>query len=301
MVATGYGMYFEWYPANGDPKLTFKWDTPIRMVSSDGLTHADTSGVDVKAPGQYGSTLVDVLLNPRKVSFTLVAEGANMSALMTLRAKLARAFLTLPKRRALAIPQGYLRCIRESPTFPAPPVVDLFGIPIASPQVTQHGPHALTADIDLYCPYPFWQDIEERVVPMVASGGFQWPLEFPLEMTSFNTTLVIDNIGDVPAPILIRLYGDATTMRLRNLTTDEQIEVSGNVAAGQYIEIQTEFGQKSITLVNGATRTSIFDRLNLAKADFFWLEPGVNSIAFEANVNVSGYANVIWRPRYAGV
>ena len=121
------------------------------------------------------------------------------------------------------------------------------------------------------------------------TGGFAFAVEFPLEMTSNNVEVEIANLGDVDAPITARLYGDVTTARIRNLTTGEVLEITGNIAATEYVEVSTAFGDKRVEQVVIATgvRTSVMDRINLAKPDFWALRPGLNVVTFEADVNVS--------------
>ena len=47
-------------------------------------------------------------------------------------------------------------------------------------------------------------------------------------------------------------------------------------------------------------RVPAMDRINLAKPDFWSLRPGLNLVTFEADVNVSGRAELYWRQRQSG-
>ena len=95
-------------------------------------------------------------------------------------------------------------------------------------------------------------------------------------MTSNNVVVEVANLGDVDAPVTARLYGDVTTARIRNLTTGEALEITGNIAATEYVEVSTAFGDKRVELVTIATgeRTSVMDRINLAAARLLGAPPG---------------------------
>jgi hypothetical protein len=54
-----------------------------------------------------------------------------------------------------------------------------------------------------------------------------------------------------------------------------------------------------VVIATGA-RTAVMDRINLAKPDFWALRPGLNVVTFEADVNVSGRAELYWRQRQSG-
>ena len=66
--------------------------------------------------------------------------------------------------------------------------------------------------------------------------------------------------------------------------------------------MSTAFGDKRVELVVIATgaRAPVMDRINLAKPDFWSLRPGLNVVTFEADVNVSGRAELYWRQRQSG-
>jgi hypothetical protein len=124
----------------------------------------------------------------------------------------------------------------------------------------------------------------------------------PEQVAPLRLAQAVANDGDVDAPVTARLYGDVTTARIRNLTTGEELEITGHIAAGEYVEVSTAFGDKRVELVVIATgvRTAVMDRINLAKPDFWSLRPGLNLVTFEADVNVSGRAELYWRQRQSG-
>ncbi len=288
-----------WYPPDGGTAIVFDGSpaAPYRLVALNGLGPITGSLLKIRSPGQIGETAVDSIVPVRILTVQLLIMSPDLDSLWAMRNALSRALVSPPARRGTNLELGYLRFDRGS----VPPL-ELRARPVSvAMDQPRNNSGVLAVDIDFECPYPYWKDVADTVLTFAQAGGFQWSVEFPLEMTSNNVEQEVGNLGDVDAPILARLYGDATTVRIINVTTDETLEVTGQVVAGDYIEVSTAFGDKRIELVTAAgVRTSIMNRLNLAKADFWSLRPGINVVRFEASTNVSGRAEIYWRQRYAG-
>jgi hypothetical protein len=290
-----------WIPANGDAPIEWGADYPYRLVHVDGLEQTVSRLATIKSPSQLGETAVDVTVGTRVITVQLRIVGDDMEAYWELRRTLARA-LTHPRPRGNAVPLlGVLRILREGLL-----ALEIEAAPRNSPQISPmaRGFPGGVADIELDCPYPYFREIDDSSATLQTAGaGLEFSTELPMEVESGNATQDIVNEGDVDAPFLARLYGDATTVRLRNLTTGEVLEIMGNVPATQYLEVDTEPGAQRVELVTIATgaRQSVMNRLNLAKADLWLLRPGANLVAFEADLNPSGRASLTWRRRYSGV
>jgi len=287
-----------YYPPRGLAPITAGYDGDFGLRHAMGLSENLAEVHTVRAPGQHGESAVDILSRGRVVRAALTSRSGD--DIDQRRRQLAAALATVPVRRGEVLELGTLRVERPTPHV----VLELPALPHNSPQETlMEGGQAAIFDIEWRCPYPFWMETADSFQLLKASGGFQFSVQFPLEMATSNIQVEIDNAGDVDAPVLARLYGDVTTARIRNLTTGEDLEITGQILTDQYVEIDTAFGAKKIDLVTISTgaRVSIFNRLNLAKADFWQLRPGVNVVRFEADTNVSGQATVHWRQRYAGI
>lgn len=291
----------EYFPANGGAEILFTTgpDAAYRLVSLDGIGPMELNPQSIKSPGQTGETAVDVIVPPRVVVVQSLIQAPTPAALWPLRAALSRALVIQPTRLGEEIETGRLRL-----TLPDSPPLELDVIPRSAAMPRGKSGIIGTADIEFFAAYPYWREADDSLLVFETSGGgFEWGLEFSLEMESNNVQQEVDNQGDVDAPTLIRIFGDCTVARLLNLTTGETIEITGQIEADEYVEIVTGFGEKAVTLVNTVTdaRISIMDRLNLALADFWHLRPGLNTVRFEADVNVSGRAEFFWRQRYSGV
>lgn len=287
---------FKWYPPNGDSPITFGQDDPWKLIRAD-LGSNEGEPQTHKGPGQIGATLRDHLVDPRVIEMQIALIATSDENRWVRRRELYKAMSVRPARHGEDPEKGLLQILR-----PGQDTLEVEALPRHSPQFTYRGPLLELVDLEFVAAPMVWKTISDSFTELQQEGGFEWPLEFPLEMVALHVQTEITNAGDMDAPVLLRLYGEITTGRMLNITTDEVIEITGAVAAGDFIEIDTAFGKKSVILETAAgVRSSVMDRLNLAKADFWQLRPGVNTVRFEADSNVSGKATIYYRPRYSGV
>jgi len=129
--------------------------------------------------------------------------------------------------------------------------------------------------------YPFWQDW------IATSGEFTKdpPLTFfpffplLLSQSGIYKDLTIVNDGDVSAWPIWRIYGYGEDPVIRNQTTGKLLEANINIEAGDYMEIDTRPGFKTVKLSDG---TNLFSTLTKSSS-LFALERGANSIRLELN------------------
>lgn len=153
--------------------------------------------------------------------------------------------------------------------------------------------------ISIICPNPFWKSVNETQVDF----SDLLPLfEFPFSITSAGiefsrinklTTAYI-NAGDVATGAIIQFYATADQIlnpTFYNLTTGEYFGLNFDMEAGDVITINTQQGEKSVTLLRNAIKTNI---LSTRKSGSSWIEfePGTNEISYEAdegqtNLNVT--------------
>lgn len=297
--------YFAPLPIGGSILFEFANGAEYQGLSVAGTGPLKTRPVVIKSPGQTGETQVDVEIPARTIS--LVARSAYQSAadFWPKRRNLSRLLTVQPVLTQLTL--GQLRIYRDDfPTleidcYPQDP-----HIPIPK------GWGRVPIDVDFYCPSPYFKDLEDSTlnltseaggIELLESPGFSLPESPGFEFEGNDVEQEVVNEGDVPTPIVARMYGEITTGRLENVTTGEVIEVTGDVPDTHYVEIGTAFGNKYIELVEIATgeRTAIMDRLNLEMDDFWFLLPGANTVRFEADDNVSGRALLSWRQLYGGL
>lgn len=277
-------------------------DVPYRLLGLDGIGPVAVGAISRKSPGQVGVTAIDVLVPPRVIVLQSLIQAASLTDLWPVRAALSRALVVEPALASATDPYalGRLR-IRDrvgSPDLEVGCIPQSVAMPMPAGNVG-----IAVADVEFFAPQPWWESLyESQLVFSSTEGGLEWPVEWPLEFETNNVEQEAVNEGDVTAPVTMRLYGELTTPRMTNVTTGEAIEVTGPVAAGEYLEIITAFAGKRVELVAAdGTRTNAMDRLNLDVADFWRLRPGSNTVRFEATVNTSGVALLLWRSRYSGI
>ena len=142
--------------------------------------------------------------------------------------------------------------------------------------------------LEFVCPRPFFRS----VVPVVSSVRYYASLtefseegiELSLEGFEFSRiehsgerTTTIVNDGNENAPVRIRFTGPMVNPYIKNKTTDAVIRITQMIQQGEYLEIDTEPGKRSIRLFqNGAERNGMH-YLDLAST-FWQLAPGENLV-----------------------
>jgi hypothetical protein len=288
--------YFTWYPPQGGGPLVWG-DRPYVLRHFSQLGNTLTLPQATKGPFQVGESFLNVDIGARILTITLRLIATDLAELNTLRSALTRSMAMEPTISLDAPSLGVLRWVREGHD-----TLELLCAPRESPQFGEiPGSTAVDADIELYAPDPYWRELNQHSVVLLGVGGFEWPLELPIEMESFSIEAEIENGGDVSTPIRAQVFGEIETFRLINDTTGEELEVQGPILADEYIEVNTAYGQKSLIYVDSlGNRTSVMSRLTLGST-FWHARRGVNVVRYEADVNVSGRVAFFWRERFAGV
>lgn len=150
---------------------------------------------------------------------------------------------------------------------------------------------------------PYWQDAaESSSTATINSTGYTW---FPfagswaqqpliLGASDVFAQLTIGNVGDVDAWPVITVVGPGTDLHLTNQTTGKDLLLTGNVAAGSVVVIDTRPGRKTVT-IDGV---NVFSRLSAASS--LWsLIAGSNrvSIGFAAGTAQTS-VKFSWRNRW---
>jgi hypothetical protein len=150
---------------------------------------------------------------------------------------------------------------------------------------------------------PYWQDAtESSSTATINSTGFTW---FPfagswaaqpliLGASDVFAQLTINNTGDVDAWPVITVIGPGTDLHLTNQTTGKDLLLTGPIAAGSTVVIDTRPGRKTVT-IDGV---NAFSRLT-ATSSLWPLVPGPNrvSIGF-ATGTAQSKVTFAWRNRW---
>lgn len=275
-----------WAPAVGS-SLTFATNAmDYLLLTWDGTGPVGAQALTAKGPGQPGSSALDTVVPSRIVSAQGLLLGDDPASLWDLRAAVASAMAAEPVPSGGSLALGLLTFKRGNSL----PDVEIDAIPnsIALPGSDTVGVGYQVTDMEWFCPYPFWRATTDTTVTI----------------TSPSTPTAVANGGDALCPPLIRIYGDLTLVTVTNLTTGEAFQIGGQIPSGQYVEIDTTPGAKSVELVNGSVRTNWMDQLNIATDALFSLAVGSNSVSWTAGATGgSGARQVVfvYRPRTRGI
>ena len=164
--------------------------------------------------------------------------------------------------------------------------------------------------IQLYCPDPFWNDLNEFKEEIALwVGQFTFPLIIPqdtgIRMGKRISNLIvnINNIGDVPCGMKIEFtaLGTLTNPSLFNIHTREFIKLNTTMIAGDRIVIQTSFANKRIELIRNNVTTNILHYIDW-DSTFLQLETGDNLFRYDADTGIDNLeCSVYYRPKYLGV
>ena len=150
---------------------------------------------------------------------------------------------------------------------------------------------------------PYWQDANESsAVATLGMTTYQW---FPfagswatqpliLGASDVFAVLTITNTGDVDAWPVVTILGPGVDVTLRNDSSGALLHITGNVAAGATVIIDTRPGHKLVT-IDGV---NAFGRLS-DDSTLWPLIPGANRVAIAiAAATVNTKATFAWRNRW---
>lgn len=102
-------------------------------------------------------------------------------------------------------------------------------------------------------------------------------------------------------PVLVEFHGPAVNPVVTNVTTGERIKVNCTLAEGEILEINTDFGVKSVYRVTGSNRESLNQVIDISSR-FFWLRPGTNYLSYDSdNKETVHKVAITWHERYLGI
>lgn len=127
-----------------------------------------------------------------------------------------------------------------------------------------------TGQISILCPDIYWYSTTSVMAYYSQiTGAFTFP--FPTEsnpepfiLGKYNTQnmMTIVNDGDeIGFTLVIEALEDARSPTLYNADTDEYLQITGDILAGDIITVTTKTGNKTVTLDRGGVKTNIINRL----------------------------------------
>jgi len=244
-----------------------------------------------KAPYQDGETYIDSLLGPRYLSIEGLIWATKQGAVLDRRQRLARVF-----NPSLGL--GTFRLELGHTAYEIDAAVDS---PVAFPDRTSKPIQSFA--VSLVCPDPAWREPTDETWTLASFvGGFSFPFSFPLSFGTVGQELDIENKGDMESPVLIRMTGPLTNPVLENVTTGQRITITREIQGGETLEINTAFGQKSVTIVSASgSRSNGFHYVS-PSSEFWGLIPGLNTVSYAATEeSANSSVTLSFYHRYSGV
>lgn len=266
---------------------------PFFLNNITGLGDVISDNGFQKAPFQDGNTFIGSVLQSRSITIETTIFGENADETLKKRQEFVSIFN--PK-----LGEGVIRYENDSGSWEIKIVID--GVPsFPSGQGNRSETFQRTL-VNLSAPNPYWQDPYITSEPLTAwIGKFKFPFKFPVKFGERANRVTIVNDGDVETPVLIRFKGPATNPVVTNETTGEFIKVNRILTTHDVLEVNTAFGNKTVEIVTGATRTNVFNYID-QDSKFFSLQTGDNIISFgSADVDSKGSVAIEYKKRYLGV
>lgn len=272
---------------------------PFLLTKIDGTGGVKTTLLTTKSPGQDGKSLHGVLLEERTLNIEGAVIGSNTEDTYRKRQELCSIFN--PKI------DGTLTYINDAGTHTIECTVE--DTPTFKDKVSVIQQFL----VQLFCPDPFWEDLQEDKSEIASwIGDFEFNEsnfeigEEGIEMEHRESSLIvnINNTGDVECGMRIEFTALATVVNpsLFNVYTRKYIKIKRTLQAGDKIVINTSFANKKVELIkSNGTTSNVFNWIELA-SDFLQLVVGDNLLRYDAEQGIDNLDVAIYhRPLYLGV
>lgn len=140
------------------------------------------------------------------------------------------------------------------------------------------------------------------------TGAFTFPFPTdgnpePFILGKYNTQnmMTIVNDGDeIGFTLVIEALEDARSPTLYNADTDEYLQITGDILAGDIITVTTKTGNKTVTLDRGGVKTNIINRL-VSGSTWLTLREGKNRFYLRGTGLTKLRVKIIHTNAYLGV
>lgn len=265
-----------------------------RVISIEGLGDVEAEIQTQKSPYQHGSTFVDALLGERVLPMEIKIYGDSEADMSSKRRFLSNVFNPAWGMGQFKIQVGeVIYTVDAIPDF----------IPKYAGGVENMGTFYQYCQIQVTAPYPYWRDPQQLSRALRAyQGKFTLPMQFPVELGIEGDNTILDNTGDIKAPIQIDVQGPITYPRVTNETTGEFIQFNRALSSDEILHIDTQKGNKRVEIYRDGW--PIQNAMGYLDHDstFLQLVPGENQLSLTARAgDMNGIVSVAWHNYFAGI
>ena len=271
-------------------------NSPIRAISIDGLSPTSSISVSPNYDSD-GGVIVSERLGTRSINILL----AFCNSYEKCKKLLFDTFITKDTGKLIYINDN-------NETFHISCYVEKISLPVSE--------RAITAQITLICPDPFWtvgtssNSIENgsKISILGINNKLQFPWfinkdGFEFATISNNRIAKITNNGITDSGCIFELFARSQVVnpRLENNKTFDFIELDFTMLASDKIIINTIKGQKSITLIRNNNESNIINS-KVWGSKFLQLSPGFNEIVCNASDGIDSLSvTITFAEKYGGL
>lgn len=149
--------------------------------------------------------------------------------------------------------------------------------------------------ISIVCPFPYFSSINEIIADISnETGAFVFPfaidigdpIAFSVYQSNRVTNVFNNSESETGVTIEVDILDAVNDIKIINTVTGDYIELSYSFQAGDRITVNTQKGQKSVSLLRNGTTTNIFGAVQRGST-FFQLAVGDNEFGYQVDSGVN--------------
>ena len=149
--------------------------------------------------------------------------------------------------------------------------------------------------ISIVCPFPYFASINEIIADISnETGAFVFPfsidigdpIAFSIYQSNRITNVFNNSESETGVTIEIDVLNTVNDVKIINTVTGDYIELSYSFEAGDRVTINTQKGQKGVSLLRNGATTNIFSSVQRGST-FFQLAVGDNEFGYQADSGAS--------------
>ncbi|MET8571787.1 hypothetical protein [Streptomyces sp. NPDC004783] len=272
--------------------------TPVVIADIEGLGRAPQRTSDVEPPGEDGLWLGPDLFGGRSIRINAgIKTPGNEQAALDVHAALQDA----ADDEAVRLTGGATTTLRLK--FPGRETRTVRGrIRTLDADLTQAKHGWIPLDIEFTSQDQlFYGEQQTTSMPLgsLTRGGLTFPLVFPftIEYTAgaVGRPGFLTNAGTAGTWPILRITGPCANPRITHVGSGRTLAVQGSLAAGEWVEIDTRPGWRTVLRSNGGG----MPLTPQSRIDLFRLDPGLNEIHWNAtDPTLTSSLAVTWWPAY---
>lgn len=273
-------------------------DTPVVISAIEGLGRAPQRTADVEPPGEDGLWLGPDYFSGRTIRIAAgIKTPGDEAAALAVHAALQEA----TDDEAVRLAGGATTTLRLK--FPGRPARTVYGrIRALDADLSQAKHGWIPLDIEFTAQDQlFYGEQQSTAMPLgsLTQGGLTFPLMFPftIEYTAgaIGRPGFITVEGTAPTWPVLRVAGPCANPSISHVASGRTLTVQGSLAAGEWVEIDTRPGWRTVLRDNGGGMPLTAQ----SRIDLFRLDPGLNEIHWTAtDPTLTSTLAVTWWPAY---